>query len=165
MAVQHNAFTLAGYLTRDPELRFTNSGIPVCNFGLAVNRRGNNTDAVDFFDVTVWREAGEAVANYMKKGSAVLVAGRIEFQQFEDRAGNKRSKHVFVANEVQFLDRKSDSNGGGQRNSDQEFEDASGYSSTPQGQQRRQARQPQPQRRPQQPDPDLNEEDFDDIPF
>ncbi len=160
MAIQFNQATIAGYLTRDPELKFTKSGVAVCNISVAVNRIGKN-DEVDFFDVTIWREQGENVANFLKKGSAVLISGRMEQQTWDDRdTGKKRSKIIVVANQVQFLDKKSDGNGGGsgsRRTSDRELEEANGYSRTTQGQ----ARQAAPSRQPI----DLNEEDYDDIPF
>ena len=61
--VSFNRVVLAGNITRDPELRFTKDGVPVANFGLAVNRGRSKNDEVDFFDITCWRELGEAVAN------------------------------------------------------------------------------------------------------
>ncbi|HET7270713.1 MAG TPA: single-stranded DNA-binding protein [Rubrobacter sp.] len=71
--------TLAGNFTRDPELRFTQGGEPVCGFGLAVNdKRSKREDAVDFFDIAAWRELGETVANYKKKGDPILVEGNAE---------------------------------------------------------------------------------------
>jgi single-strand DNA-binding protein len=66
--VSFNRVVLAGNLTRDPELRFTNDGIPVCSFGLAVNRVRSRSEEVDFFDISAWRELGETIANYKKKG-------------------------------------------------------------------------------------------------
>jgi single stranded DNA-binding protein len=66
--VSFNRVVLGGNLTRDPELRFTNNGVPVCSFSIAVNRvRPKNSEAVDFFNVSAWRELGETVANYKKK--------------------------------------------------------------------------------------------------
>jgi single-strand DNA-binding protein len=62
--VSFNRVILAGNLTRDPELRFTNDGVPVCSFGLAVNRVFSKNEEVDFFNVSAWRDLGERVANY-----------------------------------------------------------------------------------------------------
>ncbi len=100
-----NRVILAGNITRDPEIRFTGQGVPVCSFGLAVNRvRSKDKDAVDFFDVSVWREQGEAVANHKRKGDPVLVEGRLQHRTWEDReSGQKRSKVDVVAESVQFL--------------------------------------------------------------
>ena len=110
-----NKVILAGNLTRDPELRFTNNGIPVCNFGIAVNRVRSQNDDVDFFDVTVWRELGETVANYKQKGDPILLEGRLQFRSWEDNDGTKRNKVDVVADQVQFLARGQgqDSENGG----------------------------------------------------
>ena len=104
--VSFNKTIQAGNLTRDPELRFTPDGVPVCEFGLAVNRvRSKDKDAVDFFDVTAWRELGETIANYKKKGDPVLVEGRLTYSSWEaqDGSGAKRSKVTITAENVQFL--------------------------------------------------------------
>ena len=111
----YNRVILAGNLTRDPELRFTNDGIPVCGFGLAVNRtRPKGTDAVDFFDISAWRELGETIANYKKRGDGVLIEGRLQYRTWEDNAGNKRSAVSVVADRVEFLGQAGgNGNGGG----------------------------------------------------
>lgn len=99
-----NRVVLAGNITRDPEIRFTGQGVPVCSFGLAVNRvRSKDKDAVDFFDVNVWREQGEAVVNYKRKGDPVLVEGRLQYRTWEAEDGTKKSKVDIVAENVQFL--------------------------------------------------------------
>jgi single-strand DNA-binding protein len=81
--VSFNRVILAGNLTRDPELRFTNDGIPVCSFGLAVNRVRSKSEEVDFFDISAWRELGETIANYKKKGDPILVEGRLQYRTWE----------------------------------------------------------------------------------
>ena len=73
--VSFNRVVLAGNLTRDPELRFTQEGVPVANFSIAVNRVRSKSEAVDFFNVSCWRELGERVANYKKKGDPIVVEG------------------------------------------------------------------------------------------
>jgi single-stranded DNA-binding protein len=79
-----NRVILAGNLSRDPEIKFTNEGVPVTNFELAVNRvRSKKEGTVDFFDVTAWRELGEAVANHKRKGDPVLVEGRLQYRSWE----------------------------------------------------------------------------------
>ena len=75
--VNFNRVILAGNMTRDPELRFTNDGIPVCSFGIAVNRVRSRSEEVDFFNISAWRELGETIANYKKKGDPILVEGRL----------------------------------------------------------------------------------------
>ena len=110
--VNFNRVVLAGNLTRDPELRFTNDGIPVCSFGLAVNRVRSRSEEVDFFDISAWRELGETIANYKKKGDPILLEGRLQYRTWEAQDGSKRSKVDVVADNVQFLGRPGDSDDG-----------------------------------------------------
>lgn len=112
-----NKVVLAGNLTRDPELGFTNSGVPVCNFGLAVNWVRSKNEEVDYFDVTAWRELGETVANYKTKGDPVLIEGRLQYRSWETDDGHKRSKVAVVAENIQFLGRARGSNDSGGRHS------------------------------------------------
>ena len=84
-----NKVFLIGNLTRDPELSETNSGVSVCRFGLAVNRRRSGTDGepqVDFFNVTAWRSLAETVNRFVKKGNKVAVTGSIQIRNYEDNA-------------------------------------------------------------------------------
>ena len=99
-----NQVTLIGRLTRDPELRSTNSGKNIANFSLAVDR-GN--DETDFFDVNAWENLGEIVSKYTSKGSKVAVTGRLRLESWETD-GQKRSRVVIVAQDVQFLDSKQE---------------------------------------------------------
>lgn len=109
-----NKVILAGNLTRDPELRFTNNGIPVCNFGIAVNRVRSQNEEVDFFDVTAWRELGETIANYKSKGDPILLEGRLQFRSWDTNEGEKRNKVDVVADNIQFLSRgQGESENGG----------------------------------------------------
>ena len=144
--VSFNRVVLGGNLTRDPELRFTNDGIPVCSFGLAVNRVRSRSEEVDFFDISAWRELGETIANYKKKGDPILLEGRLQYRTWEAQDGSKRSKVDVVADNVQFLGARGDSDdsassGGG-------------------GQARRGGG-----RGGRREEVDINEEDFEDIPF
>lgn len=95
---------LVGNLTREPELRFTTGGKGVCSFGLAVNRRyqvnGEWQEKVSFFNVTVWDSAGENAAASLVKGTRVIVTGRLEQKEWEDKEGNKRTSVEIVADEV-----------------------------------------------------------------
>jgi single-strand DNA-binding protein len=97
-----NKVLLMGNLTRDPELRYTANGSPVCNLGLAVNNR-RNEDEVLFIEVTCWAAQAESVASYMSKGRQVLVEGRLILRQWESQEGQKRSKIEVVADVVQFM--------------------------------------------------------------
>ena len=142
--VSFNRVILAGNLTRDPELRFTNDGVPVCSFGLAVNRVRSRNEDVDFFDVSAWRELGETIANYKKKGDPILVEGRLQYRTWEAQDGSKRSKVDVVADNVQFLGRPGDS-------SDDSASAGGGNRGRGRGGQRDEV--------------DINEEDFEDIPF
>ena len=108
--VQLNNVQLVGRLTRDPELRFTTSGAPVCRFDLAVNRRykdksGEWKDDTSFVPVVVWREAGQRCGEKLKKGSPVYVEGRLKSKNWETKDGQKRSGHEVDAMRVQFLEK------------------------------------------------------------
>ena len=103
--VSFNRVVLAGNLTRDPELRFTQEGVPVANFSIAVNRVRSKREAVDFFNVSCWRELGERVANYKKKGDPIVVEGRLQYRTWQAQDGAKRSAVDVVADRVQFLSR------------------------------------------------------------
>ena len=106
--VNFNRVMLAGNLVRDPELRVTQSGVPVCSFSIAVNRVRSKSEAVDFFNVSAWRELGETIANYKKKGDPILVEGRLQYRTWEAQDGTKRSSVDVVADNVQFLGRSGD---------------------------------------------------------
>jgi single-strand DNA-binding protein len=103
--VSFNRVVLAGNLTRDPELRFTQEGVPLASFSIAVNRVRSKSEAVDFFNVSCWRELGERVANYKKKGDPILVEGRLKYRTWQAPDGAKRSAVEVVADRVQFLSR------------------------------------------------------------
>ena len=104
--VSFNRVVLGGNLTRDPEMRFTQAGVPICSFGLTVNRVRSRNEEVDFFDINAWRELGETVATYKMKGDPILVEGRLQFRTWEAQDGSKRSKVDVVADNVQFLGRR-----------------------------------------------------------
>ena len=106
--VGFNRVVLAGNLTQDPELRFTQQGVPVANLSIAVNRVRSKSEAVDFFNVSCWRELGERVANYKKKGDPILVEGHLQYRTWQTPDGTKRSAVEVVANNVQFLRRSGD---------------------------------------------------------
>jgi len=102
-----NKVFLIGNLTRDPELKYIPSGAPVCDFGLAVNetytdKDGEKHEMVCFIDITTWNKTAENCANYLEKGRAVFVEGRLKFDSWE-KEGQKHSKLSVVADRVQFL--------------------------------------------------------------
>ncbi len=101
--VSFNRVVLAGNLTQDPELRLTQNGVPVCSFSIAVNRIKSKSEAVDFFNISCWRELGETVAKYKKKGDPILVEGRLQYRTWQAQDGAKRSAVDVVADRVQFL--------------------------------------------------------------
>lgn len=109
----YNRIILMGNLTRDIELKSTQSGMSIAEVGLAVNDRVKKGDEwVDetcFVDVTVFGKRAEVMAEYLSKGSSILVEGRLKYSQWE-KDGVKRSKHNVVADSVQFLGSKG---GGG----------------------------------------------------
>lgn len=115
-----NNVTVAGRLTRDPELRHTNSGLAICKLGLAVSRfyRGKDGERKEetlFVDVKAWDKQAEFLGNNLRKGRPVYVEGNLESNSWEDKeTGQKRSKIEIRARRVQMLD-WDDQGGGGQR--------------------------------------------------
>jgi len=115
-----NKVLLIGRLTRDPELRYVQSGTAVLDLGLAVNRRvkksdGTWGDEAAFIDVTVWRKLAENCAEYLSKGRPVFVEGYLKFDQWEDKkTGDKRSKLKVTADNVQFLGARPGGGGEGE---------------------------------------------------
>jgi single-strand DNA-binding protein len=111
-----NEVRLIGRLTRDPELRSTPSGMAVCSLGLATGRKYRGQDGVlkdetTFVDITCWAKTAENVVKYLKKGKQIFVAGRLRYETWEDKQTHqKRSKLSVVAENVQFLDRREESN-------------------------------------------------------
>ena len=102
MAKSINQVMLMGRLTRDPELRTTTNGKSVANFGLAVDKFGQESGA-DFFEIVVWERLAELVQQYLTKGRRCLVQGRLSQRQWE-KDGQKHSRIEVVANDITFLD-------------------------------------------------------------
>jgi len=108
-----NRIIMAGHLTRDPELKELDGGKHLTNFGLACNRtwtdsQGNKQEEVCFVDCTAFGKTAEIIMRYCQKGKPILVEGRLKFEQWQDDAGNKKSKHRIVVERMQFLGSKSD---------------------------------------------------------
>jgi single-strand DNA-binding protein len=109
VAVAVNRVLLGGNLTRDPQVRFLANEQAVANFGLAINRRfkgsdGQMKDEVTFIDIEAWGRTAELVGQYLTKGRACFVEGRLKLDNWDDKDGQKRSKIKVVADSVQFLD-------------------------------------------------------------
>ncbi len=105
-----NKVILMGRLTRDPEVRYTQSNNTlVASFSLAVNRRftrEGDTQTADFINISAWAKTGEFVSKYFKKGQQVAVVGRIQTRSWEDQQGQRRYATDVVAEEVYFADSK-----------------------------------------------------------
>ena len=168
-----NKVFLLGNLTRDPDLRALPSGSAVCEFGIAVNRRymssnGQEVEEPCFVDIVVWGRSAESCKQYLEKGSQVMIEGRLQLDQWEDRnGGGKRSRLRVIAEQVQFLSRRPGGDGqqggygdggqgyGGGRQGGYGGQQGGGYSQQPRGNggygQPRQAPQGGMPRAPQQP--------------
>ena len=170
----YNKVILMGNLTRDPELRYTQSNVAICKFGLAVNRRfkdqsGEWRDEATFVDITVFGKRGEAFAKFHTKGKPAFIEGTLRFDTWEDPQGAKRSKLYVVADSWEFVGGQSGGQGGGGGGGG--FAAQGGAPQQAQPQQQPQQEQQQPQgnynREPQggygQPQPEYLE--VDDTPF
>jgi single-strand DNA-binding protein len=118
MAASINRVVLVGNLTRDPELRHTPSGMPVCSLRIAVNSRQKQADGQwgekpNYFSITVWGNQGESCAQYLSKGRPVAVDGRLDWREYQANDGTKREAIEIVADSVQFLGSRGDAEGMG----------------------------------------------------
>ncbi len=102
-----NRIDIMGRLTKDPELRRTNSGKPVTSFTLAVDRDFAKGE-VDFIDCVAWNNTAEFVGSYFEKGRMAIVSGRLQFREWTDKNGNKRRNAEVIADNVYFGDSKKD---------------------------------------------------------
>lgn len=114
---------IVGNVTRDPEMRATPSGAQVCNFSVAVNRSfkgsdGSQQEQVSYIECVAWGRAGETISQYVKKGSGLLVTGRLEQRSWDDKAsGQKRSRTEVIVEDFSFLSNGGGSAGGSSRSS------------------------------------------------
>jgi len=143
----YNKVILAGNLTRDIEVRYTQGGTAIANTGIAVNRKfkaanGEQKEEILFIDLTFFGRTAEIANQYLKKGSKVLVDGRLKLDQWTAQDGSKRSKHTVAVESFQMLGSK--------------------YDSTQPQQSYSQPQQPAPQSVPSVPEVDI---DADSIPF
>ena len=120
-----NKVFLIGNLTRDPEIRETASGVPMCRFAIAVQRPYSSQDGerqTDFFECTAWRGLGENIARFTKKGKKVAVTGSIQIRNYEDNQGAKRTAVDVIVQDCEFLS---------PRDSEDSFEDEAPRASAP----------------------------------
>ena len=111
-----NRIVLMGRLTKNPELRHTQSGTPVASFSLAVDRdfkdKTTGEKSTDFIDIVAWRQTAEFVSRFFTKGRMAVVEGRLQLRDWTDRDGNKRRTAEVIADNVYFGDSKRDAEGG-----------------------------------------------------
>ncbi len=104
-----NKIILVGNLGRDPELRYTPDGTPVCSFSLATNERrrdrasGENNDVTTWFRVTLWRRQAEVASQYLTRGKPVYIEGRLRVEEYSDRDGKMRHSLEVTATDMQFI--------------------------------------------------------------
>src|SRR2546429_4268087 len=115
-----NKIILVGNLGRDPELRYTPQGTPVCSFSLATNERrkdrntGENNDITTWFRVTLWGRQAEVASQYLTRGKSVYIEGRLRVEEYTDRDGKPRHSLEVNATDMQFIGgRGGDAGGGG----------------------------------------------------
>ncbi|HJZ79129.1 MAG TPA: single-stranded DNA-binding protein [Pyrinomonadaceae bacterium] len=115
-----NKIILVGNLGRDPELRYTPDGTPVCSFSLATNERrrdkatGENNDVTTWFRVTLWRRQAEVASQYLTRGKPVYIEGRLRVEEYTDRDGKTRHSLEVTATDMQFIgSARGDEAGGG----------------------------------------------------
>lgn len=120
-----NHIVIMGRLTRDPEIRRTGSDIPVSNFTVAVDRDLKNKNGeyeTDFIDCVAWRKAAELIGRYFRKGSMIVVSGRLQLRDWTDKDGGKRRSAEIIADNVYFGESK--------RKEDQSARPQSGFQDT-----------------------------------
>ena len=108
-----NNVQILGTITREPELKYTQSGTAILSFGIAYNEKykkqdGSFEDKAHFFDVTAFGKRGETINQYFSKGARILIGGSLDFQSWNDQQGQKRSKVSIKLNDFDFIDKKTD---------------------------------------------------------
>jgi single-strand DNA-binding protein len=155
----YNKVILVGNLTRDVEIRYTSNGSAIAKVGIAVNRKfkaqnGEQKEEVLFIDLTFFGKTAEIANQYLKRGSKVLIEGRLILEQWTNQQGQKQSKHSIVVESMQMLDTKADA----QNN---QYGNSNGTTSNTQ----QEYRQPPAQKEPTQPTVPEVDIDDDEIPF
>jgi single-strand DNA-binding protein len=152
----YNKVILVGNLTRDIELRYSQAGMGIAKTAIATSRKfttnGEKKEEVCFVDITFFGRSAEVANQYLRKGSKILVEGRLNFEQWVDQNGQKRSKHSVTVETMQMLDSKGDNQGGYNAPSNNGETNQAGYNAPTQGQQQT-YQQPQQQQSYQAPEP------------
>jgi single-strand DNA-binding protein len=156
----YNRVILLGNLTRDPELRYTPSGTPVSDIGMAVNDRRKNAngewvDETTFVDVTLWSRTAEVASEYLSKGSPVFIEGRLKLDSWETSDGQKRSKLRVVCERMQMVGSRGGGGGGSSSGPPRQSAQNSEYSQPDPSPQGYQSQGPQDQGPPQAPEDDI----------
>lgn len=117
-----NFITIVGYLGRDPELRYTPTGIPVCDFSVATTEKrkdgsGEYKDITTWFRCTAWQKMAERANEYLQKGSPVFIVGPMILREWQDREGTMRTSAEVTVREMKFLGKKGDNDSGDTRRS------------------------------------------------
>ena len=102
-----NKCIFIGNMTADPELKQSTSGVSVCSFSIAVNRKMANNNECDFINIVTWRQTAEFVSKYFKKGMPILICGQIQTRNWTDSQGQKRYATEVIADEVSFVGNNS----------------------------------------------------------
>ena len=127
----YNKVILVGNLTRDIDLRYSQGGMGIANSSIATSRKftsnGEKKEEVCFIDITFFARSAEIANQYLRKGSKILVEGRLNFDQWVDQNGQKRSKHSVVVETMQMLDSKNSGGGSSGSNEPAAHEHDSGY--------------------------------------
>jgi single-strand DNA-binding protein len=167
----YNKVILVGRLTRDVELKYAPSGTAISKFGLATNRTykdnttGENKQEVMFIDITVFGRSGEIANQFLRKGSKVLIEGRLILEQWIDSTGQKKSKHSIVAEKIQFMETKAEAENNQYDNQHTATSTSASASNNSKPQRTQAHKQTKPQPQPQQEEiPSINI-DEEDIPF
>jgi len=117
-----NRVIIIGRLTRDAELKSTQSGTALCNLSIANNEKYGDKENVSYFEAVMWGKGAEALTQYLTKGKKIAVEGRLQQSRWDDKDGGKRSKVVIKVEQVQFLDVKKSDDNAKQESSIPEFE-------------------------------------------
>ncbi len=163
----YNKVILVGNLTRDIELRYAQSGTGIAKTAIATSRKftqnGEKKEEVCFVDITFFGRSAEVANQYLRKGSKILVEGRLQFEQWVDQNGGKRSKHSVIVETMQMLDSRGDAQSGGNNSYNQNQNQNQAYNA-PQQQQQQQQQNMQPTKMPENNLPEIDI-DEDEIPF
>ena len=142
-----NSVQILGTITRDIELKYTQSGTAIASFGIAFNEKrkqqdGSYGDVAHFFDVTAFAKSAENINAYFRKGSRILIQGSLDYQSWSDQSGNKRSKVGIKLERSDFIDKRDNSQSNNTQ-SNQQQQQQGGYQQPPQQQQNYQPQQQQ----------------------